>query len=137
MNTILVVDDEPTNLETVSLLLRLQGYEVLKAADGKEATEISKRHHRPIQLLVADLALRTVSGTDVAMELVESWPEMAVLFMSGTPLNAWEARDRYIFDSLQPNAVDFLEKPFVPRALTEKVCRLIQRASSGGSVGDC
>jgi len=88
MDTILVVDDEPANLSVISVLLRLEGYDVLEASSGPDAIEISSRHREPIQLLVADLGLRTVSGTDVAMEILKSRPKMAVLFVSGSPIQA-------------------------------------------------
>jgi two-component system, cell cycle sensor histidine kinase and response regulator CckA len=125
MDTILVVDDEPANLNVISVLLRLEGYDVLEASSGPDAIEISNRHREPIQLLVADLGLRTVSGTDVAMEILKSRPKMAVLFVSGSPLQAWGVRDRNIFQSLKRRAVDFLEKPFALRPLAEKVYRLV------------
>jgi CheY-like chemotaxis protein len=127
MDTILVVDDEKTNLNIISVLLRLEGYDVLEASSGPGAIEISNCQHRPIQLLVTDLELGTLSGTDVATKILEARPKMAVLFISGTPLNAWRERDRSIFYSLKRKAVDFLEKPFILRPLAEKVCRLIQR----------
>ena len=127
MNTILVVDDEATNLNIISILLRMEGYTVLEASSGPGAIEISNCQHRPIQLLVADLELGNVSGTDVATKILESCPEMAVLFISGTPMNEWRERDRSIFHSLKRKAVEFLEKPFVLRPLAEKVRHLIQR----------
>ena len=130
MNTIIVLDDEPSNLNIISLLLRLQGHDVLQASSGQEAIEVSTRHRGPIQLAVADLQLGISSGTDVAVDLTKSRPEMAVLFISGTPLNGWGHRDRDLFDSFQPNAVDFLEKPFGERALTEKVSHLLQREAA-------
>jgi len=127
MDTILVLDDEPNNLNIISLLLRARGFDVLEASTGQEAIEASNNHFGPIPLVVADLQLGTSSGTDVAVELIDSRPEMSVLFTSGTPLNSWEDRDRQLFDSLPPNAVDFLEKPFGERALAERVCHLLQR----------
>ena len=127
MNTILVVDDDPPNRNIVSYVLRLRGYDVLGQQTEGEAIEISDHHQRPIQLLIADLALGTESGTDVALELLEIYPEMAVLFMSGTTLSAWGERDRQIFHLLQSQDVDFLEKPFRLGALTDKVEYLMQR----------
>ena len=129
MDTILVVDDEPANLDIIGVVLRLEGYDVLEASSASGAIEISNCQDRPIQLLVADLELGAVSGTDVATKILESRPDMAVLFMSGTPLNGWRERDRSVFRSLKRKAVDFLEKPFVLRPLAEKVCRLIQRSA--------
>jgi two-component system cell cycle sensor histidine kinase/response regulator CckA len=127
MDTILVLDDEPNNLNIISLLLRARGFDVLEASSGEEAIKVSNNHFGPIPLVVADLQLGTSSGADVAVELIDFRPEMSVLFTSGTPLNGWGNRDRHVFDSFPPNAVDFLEKPFCERSLREKVCRLLQR----------
>ena len=55
MDTILVVDDKPTNLNIISHVLRSEGYEVLEASSGPGAIEISNGQHQPIQLLVADM----------------------------------------------------------------------------------
>lgn len=127
MDTILVLDDEPNNLNVISLLLRTRGFDVLEASSGREAVEVSNNHLGRIPLLVADLQLGISSGADVAVELTDSRPEMSVLFTSGTPLNGWEDRDRQLFDSFAPNAVDFLEKPFGERALAERVSHLLQK----------
>jgi CheY-like chemotaxis protein len=67
MDTIIVLDDEPSNLNIISLVLRLQGHDVLQASSGQEAIEVSTRHLGPIQLVVADLQLGSSSGTDVAV----------------------------------------------------------------------
>ena len=53
METILVLDDESTNLKVISLVLKLRGYNVLEASSGAEAIRICKSHHGPIHLLIA------------------------------------------------------------------------------------
>jgi CheY-like chemotaxis protein len=133
MDTILVVDDEPANLNVISVLLRLEGYDVIEACSGPDAIQVSNRQQRPINLLIADHQLGDVSGADVAIEILKSRPEMAVLFISGVPVNAWGVRDRNIFHSLKCRAVDFLEKPFVLRPLAEKVYSLIHRNARGAT----
>jgi len=130
MDTIIVLDDEPNNLNIISLLLRSHGYDVLEASSGREGIQVSNNHVGPIQLVVTDLQLGIFSGTDVAIKLTDSRPEMSVLFISGTPLNGWGNRDRHLFDSFPPNSVDFPEKPFGERALTEKVSRLLQNEAA-------
>src|SRR5436305_15045897 len=103
MDTIIVLDDEPNNRNIISLLLRSHGYDVLEASSGREAIQVSNNHVGPIQLVVTDLYLGIFSGTDVAIKLTDSRPEMSVLFISGTPLNGWGNRDRHLFDSFPPN----------------------------------
>ena len=77
MDTILVVDDEAANLNIIGVLSAWKGTMCLRRLSGPRAIELSNCEHRPIQLLVTDLELGTVSGTDVATKILESvlrWP---------------------------------------------------------------
>jgi FixJ family two-component response regulator len=63
----------------------------------------------------------------VALELLSLWPEIAILFTSGTPVIDWAPRDLAGLDHLSGAAVDFLEKPFSPLTLGNKVRQLLAR----------
>jgi DNA-binding response OmpR family regulator len=135
MATILVVEDDPSNLQVIGTVLRSQGYHVLGALTGREAIETCRRFSRPIDVLITDLRLSDTCGTDVAVKVGESRPETAILFISGSPIDAWPIRDRKAFRALAPVGVDFLEKPFGVGDLLGKVERLIDRnAHVSGSV---
>jgi two-component system cell cycle sensor histidine kinase/response regulator CckA len=125
--TILVLDDEPTNLQTIAAILRQHRHNILEAATAQDAIQICKHHVGPIHLLVTDVSLPEKSGTQVALEVLESCPETHVLFISGTPLGGWTKTDRAIFSSLPPAAVDFLEKPFHVSELEMRVRKLLDR----------
>ncbi len=78
---ILVVDDEPSILQTLSLILRLQGYETTTAVNGALAVEAA-RTFRP-HCVIADVRMPVMNGVEVAMRIKEILPECKVLLISG------------------------------------------------------
>jgi CheY-like chemotaxis protein len=81
--TILVVDD----LESVRLLLRRQlgelGHTVLEAADGPEALAITRRRQGRLDLVLADVVMPGMNGTELAASLVTEFPGLPIVLMSG------------------------------------------------------
>ena len=96
--TILVVDDEAGMRHLIGTVLRQVGYAVLEAADCESATRIHRRHHGQIDLLLTDIGLPDLDGSQLAAVLRESEPNLQVLFMSGQSESA--------------EYVPFLRKPF-------------------------
>jgi CheY-like chemotaxis protein/two-component sensor histidine kinase len=113
--TILLVEDEPAVRGLVHETLHLQGYTVLEARHGIEALLTSARYGGPIHLLLTDVVMPQMSGPEVAEKILTIRPEIKVLYISGYP-------DHPVFEqggvSLQ---VGFLQKPFSPPALAQKV----------------
>jgi len=81
--TVLVVEDEEALLALTSKLLTRQGYTVLAAASPGEALRLANEHTGTIHLLLADLVLPEMTGTDLAERIVALRPQVRVLFMSG------------------------------------------------------
>ena len=136
VTTILVLDDDASNLKVISLVLRSKNYKVLEAGSGADAIRICKSHHAPINLLIADVKVPDIPGTQVALRLIESCPDSAILFVSGTAVSSWTADEIAILERLPPGSFEILEKPFTPAALEEKVRRLMSqrfRTNSGAS----
>ena len=61
----------------------------------------------------------------MALQLIESRPDLLILFVSGTPMLYWTERDLRNFRQLQAGAVDFLEKPFHASTLETKIKDLL------------
>jgi PAS domain S-box-containing protein len=81
--SVLVVDDETDVRSLIAEILRGSGYHVVVAADGDAAIAILERAARPVDLLVTDVVMPVMSGTDLAARVVRAWPSTRVLFVSG------------------------------------------------------
>ncbi len=112
--TILLVEDEPAVRGLVHEALRLHGYTVLVARHGIEALLTGAKHMGPIHLLLTDVVMPQMSGPEVAEKLTAVRPEMKVLYMSGYP-------DHPVFSQGVKRETAFLQKPFTPNVLTQKV----------------
>jgi response regulator RpfG family c-di-GMP phosphodiesterase len=127
MKTILVLEDDPSNMRAFTTLLWSSGYRVLQAETGKEAIKVGKCHHGPIDLFLSDVDVPELSGTAVALELIKAYPAMRFLFVSGTPMDIWGRNDLENFGELPSHLVDFLEKPFRLSTFLDKIDELIER----------
>jgi len=127
--TVLIVEDDPGNMQAFCFLFHSQGFRVLEATTGKEAVETGDRSPEPLELILCDLMLPEMSGTKVAREVVKSQPEAATLFVSGIPFTALSSNDFDDFIHFPPHTADFLEKPFHLTELKTKVEALLNRNS--------
>jgi len=120
--TILVVEDDDLIRSLAEQILLETGYRVLAAANASEAMEIAERGEERIDLLLTDVVMPGVSGTDLAHRLLRHHPEMRILYMSGYS-------DSLIFryGVLQERAA-FLRKPFAAEALERRVGELLAGA---------
>ncbi len=119
---VLLVEDEPLMRDVTSKVLREQGYTVLEAPNGLGALRIAEAHaNEEIHLLLTDVVMPLMGGRELAERLKGQRPEMAVLYTSGY------GRD----DRVRPNAVGtnghFIQKPFTPAALVNKVRDVLDR----------
>jgi DNA-binding response OmpR family regulator len=116
--TILVVDDEPSIGEVVSLYLRRAGYQVTVARDGRTALEALEAH--PPDLVVLDLMLPHVDGLEITRRLrAEGDTPIIMLTARG------EETDRIL--GLEMGADDYVVKPFSPRELVSRVKAVLRR----------
>ena len=119
--TILLVEDEPSVRGLVFEALRLNGYTVLEARHGIEALLTGTKHMGPIHLLLTDVVMPQMSGPEVADKLTTLQPNMKVLYMSGYPDHPVFAHGGLM------KATAFLQKPFTPNVLVQKVREVLDR----------
>jgi signal transduction histidine kinase/CheY-like chemotaxis protein len=105
---ILVVEDEELLLAMVRVLLEENGYKVFTALDGKEALAVYKLHKDEISLVLTDMGLPRLSGTEEFIRLREITPDLKVILASGY-LDA-ELKS----EMLNAGAQAFIQKPYVP-----------------------
>jgi CheY-like chemotaxis protein len=119
---ILVVDDDPDILETITLLLESRDYKVTTATDGVEALEKLKAV-KP-DLMVLDLLMPRMDGFNVCKELQDTrwsrYRDMSIIILTSVREEA--SRRRYELETgLQLDVDDYLEKPVKPDILIERV----------------
>jgi CheY-like chemotaxis protein len=113
---ILLVEDESRVRALAAQVLRAQGYHVVEAADGDEAVRAaSSRDPGDLHLLVTDMLMPKMRGSEVATRVRATHPQIKVLFISGyADLPGLAPR-------LDETTVPFLAKPFTPAALAHRV----------------
>ncbi|MBV9181820.1 MAG: response regulator [Acidobacteria bacterium] len=117
--TILIVEDDTALRRLLAASLERRRYRILAANDGAEALEIFRRHSDDIDLVVTDLVMPRVDGLHLRERILNIKPEVKFLFMSGYYEQIAEQSQRSL------TRCGFLEKPFLPDELEEKVRELL------------
>jgi CheY-like chemotaxis protein len=114
--TILVVEDDFSVRGLAVRVLQRQGYTVLEASNGDEALRVvQEKARKKIHLLLTDVIMPGMSGSELAERLVPFHSSTKVLYISGYTDNSIVHHG-----ILKPN-IAFLQKPFSPEALARKV----------------
>ena len=119
--TVLLVEDQDAVRNFARHVLLAEGYTVLEARDGEEASRVAQQCQGPIHLLVTDVVMPGMSGPQLAELLARERPELRVLFVSGY---ADEAITRW---GMPQAGSAFLQKPFNPVRLARKVREVLDR----------
>ena len=119
--TILIVDDEPTNVDMLSQELDEEGYKLLTAYDGEEAL-IKVQEHQP-DLILLDVMMPKVDGFTVCRILKGSGKTILIPVILLTALRAHEDRVR----GIEAGADDFISKPFDRDELLAKIRSLLRQ----------
>src|SRR5512144_264744 len=118
MPKILIVDDEPSIVNLVSVYLRAEGYEVHTAADGPSGLKAA-RSLKP-ELIVLDVMLPGMDGVELLANLRRESDVYVILLTART-----EETDKIV--GLSVGADDYVTKPFSPRELTARVKAALRR----------
>ena len=117
--TLLIVEDEISLHGTLVHFLVGRGYTVLAARSPREALDISDRYDSSIDLLVTDVVMPGMKGTQLSLELRQRRPAIKTIFMSGY------IDDAVVRCGLSESSAIFLQKPFSVHALAQKVREVI------------
>ena len=117
--TLLLVEDEPGIRALAGDILRRDGYTVLEARHGVEALLTGSQYLGTIHLLITDVIMPQMSGSEVAERLTHERPHMKVLYISGY------TNDTIIHHGVIQEGAAFLQKPFSPDALVQKVRQVL------------
>jgi two-component system cell cycle sensor histidine kinase/response regulator CckA len=117
--TILLVEDESSVRAFLKVALQRYGYRVLEADTAEAALTLLKGHAAPVHLLLTDLVLPGMDGTELAAQVTRDRPDTRVLLMSGY------ARSLVgVGGGLDPS-IHLLQKPFSAQALLTKMRQLL------------
>jgi CheY-like chemotaxis protein len=117
--TVLIVEDDGAVRRVAVRILRGRGYTVLESTNADEARRLCANGGDSIDLLLTDVVMPGISGPRLAEELRRACPRMRVLYMSGYTGAA------VVNDGLLPAGTAYVEKPFTPDSLSEKVREVI------------
>jgi len=104
--TLLLVEDDYSTREALKTLLADSNYHVLTAANGQEALDIYEQQAEKIAMVVSDMVMPVMGGVDLYQNLMERWPEVKMLFITGHPV---KGQDQTLLES---GNVHWLQKPF-------------------------
>ncbi len=117
--TVMLVEDEQSILAMAKMMLEKFGYRVLSAATPGEALALADGHHGEIHLLIVDVIMPEMNGRDLVKQILELYPKIACLFMSGY------SGDVIAHHGMLDNGVNFIEKPFSMQDLVTKVRQVL------------
>ena len=113
--TILLVEDEQSVRTMVRRMLESNGYRVLDAENGRKAMQLMKEICEPIHLLVTDVVMPEIGGSQLAESMRVNQPDLRVLYISGYHTDSK-------VETFSPKASEFLlRKPFTTQQLVSAV----------------
>jgi len=122
--TILVVEDGDAVRNLVCRMLVQNGYRVLEACDGRDALRLCETHPDSIELVLTDLVMPHMAGSELAERLRRARPALRILVMSGYT-------DEPLMQRLGRESLAFLAKPFTSVDLVEKVRQVLDSPWNG------
>jgi len=107
---LLLTEDDPIMRKLTRKMLEEHGYKVLEAVDGEAALHVISRNSTRIDLILTDVVMKGMNGPELVLRLMDSHPEMKVVYMSGY------TGELVAHQGLQ-SGIRLLEKPFTRAAL--------------------
>jgi CheY-like chemotaxis protein len=119
---ILLVEDDPGVRASTRSVLEHYGYRVIES-DNLEAEQHHRQSSGTIDLLLTDVVMPGIDGAELARRLVARQPNLGVLFMSGYTDSI------ILHHGIQSSSTAFVQKPFTPLALIEKIRSILDEQS--------
>lgn len=104
MIRVLVVDDEPSVLYTLTAIFKDEGHEVLSASNGEQALALLRT--QAVDILITDLCMPGMDGMALLREARKRWPAMPVIMVTA------QGNERLAVEAMKEGACDYLRKPF-------------------------
>jgi two-component system cell cycle sensor histidine kinase/response regulator CckA len=121
--TILLVEDEESLRRLARTILPVLGYHVLEAKDGAEGVQIAADYPGTIDLVLTDVVMPGVGGSELVRRIRAVRPDISVLYMSGY------TDDAIVRHGVLEDGVSFLQKPFTSASLGDKLRGILHRSA--------
>jgi PAS domain S-box-containing protein len=125
--TILLLEDQAEVRSVVEHMLTRHGYRVLAAGNGADGLDAARVYPGRIDLLITDVVMPGMSGRDVATQFLRERPDARELYMSGY------TDDSVVQQGIIEHGVAFIQKPFTPSRLLQKIRELLDAEIQRGS----
>ncbi|MBW2180706.1 MAG: response regulator, partial [Deltaproteobacteria bacterium] len=119
--TILIIDDEQRIIDAGNEMLEILGYKVLLAASGKKAIEIYRKKNKIIDLVILDMILPEMNGSEIYDRLKDINSNVKVLLSSGFTQNGQAT------EILDKGCNGFIQKPFTLEQLSHKISEVLSK----------
>ncbi|MFZ4695288.1 MAG: PAS domain S-box protein [Verrucomicrobiia bacterium] len=123
--TLLLVEDEEALRRVTTEMLRSEGYHVIHASEAREALLALNNASISIDLMLSDVVMPGMQGTDLAMEALRLRPEMKVILMSGY------SEHKVLDQVLLQKEIAFLAKPIPEEQLLRKLREVLDARDEG------
>ena len=127
--TILLVEDEPSILKLCKLILERNGYNVLAFGSAAEAVRAAESYNGTIDLLMTDVMMPEMNGSELSKKLLAILPDLKILFVSGY------TADVITHNTILDSGINFIQKPFNPKLLLTTVCNILSSGSCQEKAG--
>jgi PAS domain S-box-containing protein len=124
--TILLVEDDPAILKLCRLMLERNGYNVLTTDTPSEAIQTAENYGGTIDLLVTDVIMPEMNGSELSKKLLSLRPNLKVLFMSGY------TADIIAHNSVLEHGVNFIQKPIAMKVFATTVYKILHADELSG-----
>ena len=126
--TILIAEDDPLTLDALATCIESEGFQTLRAADGKQALDLW-RTHKP-DLLCLDIMMPGVDGYEVCRRVRAADSQIPILFLSA------KNEERDVVAGLELGADDFIRKPFTRAEVMARIRAALRRLQPPGAEDD-
>jgi PAS domain S-box-containing protein len=120
--TVLLVDDEEAVLEVGTELLKVMGYRVFTATDGREALEVYETNRGNIDLVILDMVMPNMGGGEAYDKMKQINPDVKALLLSGYSI------DGRATEIMNRGCNGFLQKPFTMKQLSAKLRKILDKS---------
>ncbi len=118
MKSILIVDDEKVQIETLKRGLKIKGFKTIESLSGKEALQKLKENNE-ISLVITDYSMPEMNGIELLGNIRNFDKQLPVIIMT-----AYGDKEIAV-EAMKKNCNGFLDKPFSLEKLLEEINRLI------------